>query len=56
MKTKIVRIGSARGVQLPEPLLEEAGLRDEVELRLVETGILIEGARSRAQDGRTRRR
>ena len=46
VKTKIVRSGSARGVQLPEPLLEEAGLRDEVELRLVETGILLEGARS----------
>ena len=43
MKTKIVRIGSARGVRLPEPLLEEAGLKDEVELRLVESGILIGG-------------
>lgn len=44
MKTKIIRIGNSRGVRIPKPLLEQAGLEDEVELRLVESGIVIESA------------
>jgi antitoxin MazE len=44
MKTKIIRIGNSRGVRIPKPLLEQAGLEDEVQLRLVESGIVIEGA------------
>ena len=49
MKTKIVRIGNSRGVRIPKPLLEQAGLEDEVQLRVVESGIIIEGtARPRA--------
>ena len=42
MKTKIVRIGNSRGVRIPKPLLEQAGLEDEVELRVVDGGIVIE--------------
>ena len=42
MKTRIVRIGNSRGVRLPKPLIEEARLGEEVELRVVETGLLIE--------------
>ena len=42
MKTKIVRIGNSRGVRIPKPLLEQAGLETEVRLRLVEGGIVIE--------------
>lgn len=42
MKTKIVRIGNSRGVRIPKPLLEEAGLEDEVTLRVVDGAIVIE--------------
>ncbi|MDX1428680.1 MAG: AbrB/MazE/SpoVT family DNA-binding domain-containing protein [Rhodothermales bacterium] len=42
MKTKIVRIGNSRGVRIPKPLLEQAGLEDDVQLRVVEGGIVIE--------------
>lgn len=42
MKTKIVQIGNSRGVRIPKPLLEQAGLEGDVELRVVESGILIE--------------
>jgi antitoxin MazE len=42
LKTKIVRIGNSRGVRIPKPLLEQAGLEDEVELRVVDSGIMIE--------------
>ena len=44
MKTKIIRIGNSRGVRIPKPLLEQAGLVDEVRLKVVESGIIIEGA------------
>ena len=45
MKTKIVRIGNSRGVRIPKPLLEQAQLGDEVRLRLVGSGIVIEAVR-----------
>ena len=44
MKTKIIRIGNSRGVRIPKPLLEQAGLEDQVILRVVENGIVIESA------------
>lgn len=46
MKTKIVRIGNSQGVRIPKPLLEQAGLEGEVELRITESGIVIESASS----------
>lgn len=42
MKTRIVRIGNSRGVRIPKPLLEQAGLGDEVELRVEAGAIRIE--------------
>jgi antitoxin MazE len=50
MKTKIVRIGNSQGVRIPKPLLEQAGLEDEVTLRVTDQGIVIE-ARSQPRDG-----
>ncbi|HSW31537.1 MAG TPA: AbrB/MazE/SpoVT family DNA-binding domain-containing protein [Longimicrobiales bacterium] len=44
MRTRIIRIGNSRGVRIPKPLLEEAGLEGEVELRLTDAGIVIEWA------------
>jgi len=44
MKTKLVRIGNSRGVRIPKPLLEQAGLENEVLLRVVKDGIVIEPA------------
>lgn len=43
MKTKIIRIGNSRGIRIPKPLLEQAGLGEEVELRVVDSGLFIEG-------------
>lgn len=43
MSTKIVRVGKAHGVRIPEPFIEEAQLGDEVQLRIVAEGILIRG-------------
>ena len=44
MKARIVRIGNSRGIRIPKPLLEEAGLEDDVELVLGPEGILISPA------------
>jgi antitoxin MazE len=46
MKTKLIPIGNSRGVRIPKPLLEQAGLEDEVELRVLDDGIVIGPARA----------
>ena len=42
MQTKIIQIGNSRGIRIPKSFIEEAGLANEVELRVVDSGILIE--------------
>jgi antitoxin MazE len=42
VRARIVRIGNSRGVRLPKPLIEQAGLGEEVELRAQEGAILIQ--------------
>ena len=39
MKARLVRIGNSRGLRLSKPLLEQAGLTDEVDIT-VEPGLL----------------
>ncbi len=34
MKARLLRIGSSLGLRLPKPLLEQAGLQDEVEIEV----------------------
>jgi len=41
MKTRLVRIGNSRGVRLPKPLIEQAGLTEEVDLELRGNTIVI---------------
>jgi antitoxin MazE len=50
MKARLVRIGNSRGVRLPKPLIEEAGLTDEVEVRVREGALVIMPA-SRPRSG-----
>jgi antitoxin MazE len=49
MKAHLVQIGNSRGVRLPKPLIEQAGLGDEVELHIQNGAIVI----SRADKTRT---
>jgi antitoxin MazE len=44
MRARIVRIGNSRGVRLPNLLIEQAGLGQEVELRVQKEAILIQSA------------
>ena len=41
MRTKIVRIGNSRGIRIPKPLLEEAGLIGEVEIAVEDDALVI---------------
>lgn len=41
MKTELIRIGNSRGVRIPKPLIEQAGLGERVELRLEKNRIII---------------
>ena len=45
MKARLVRIGNSRGVRLPKPLIEEAGLTDEVEIVLGDGSVIIAPAK-----------
>ena len=41
MKAQIVQIGNSQGIRIPKVLLEESGIRGEVELEICADGILI---------------
>jgi antitoxin MazE len=43
-RAKLVRIGNSRGVRLPKPLIEQAGLSGYVELDVREGAIVIRPA------------
>ncbi|MDH4335390.1 MAG: AbrB/MazE/SpoVT family DNA-binding domain-containing protein [Chloroflexota bacterium] len=44
MKSRLVRIGNSRGVRLAKPLLEQAGLKDEIEIRVEPGAVIITAA------------
>jgi len=44
MKARIIRIGNSRGVRIPKPLLEQADLAEDVELRVEGSCIVIASA------------
>ncbi|NIN72499.1 MAG: AbrB/MazE/SpoVT family DNA-binding domain-containing protein [Gemmatimonadetes bacterium] len=50
MKSRLVRIGNSRGIRIPKPILEAAGLSGEVELE-VEDGRLVVRSAERPRQG-----
>ena len=47
VRTRLVRIGNSQGVRIPKPLLEQAGISDQVELEVQGSQIAIRPARQR---------
>ena len=45
MKSRLIRIGNSRGVRLPKPVIEEAGLEAEVEIQVQEGAVVIRSCR-----------
>jgi antitoxin MazE len=41
MKTKVIKIGNSRGIRIPRHMLEQSGLKDEVELEVKENKIIL---------------
>ncbi len=46
MKTRIVQIGNSKGVRIPKRLLEQAGLLDEVEIRVEDDTFVIRAVKN----------
>ncbi len=44
MRARIVRIGNSRGLRIPKPILDQAGLEDEVELTVEGDRLVIQPA------------
>ena len=53
MKAQVIQIGNSKGIRIPKVLLEESGIRDDVELEVCPEGILVRNVRSprRGWDG-----
>lgn len=45
MKSRLIRIGNSRGVRLPKPLIEAAGLDEEVEVQIRGNTLVITSPR-----------
>jgi antitoxin MazE len=50
MKSSLVQIGNSRGVRIPKAFLEQAGLRDDVEIEVRGSQIVVRPVR-RAREG-----
>jgi antitoxin MazE len=45
MKTALIPIGNSRGVRIPKPLIDQCGLRDEVEMDVQGNALLLRAVR-----------
>jgi antitoxin MazE len=45
MKTRIVKIGNSKGIRIPKPLLDQAGLEGEVEIQARQDSLVIRRGR-----------
>lgn len=41
MKARLVRIGNSRGVRLPKPIIEDARLSEDLEIRVIDGAVVI---------------
>ena len=44
IKTRIIKIGNSRGIRIPKPLLDQVGLRAEVEISVQRDQLTIRSA------------
>ncbi|MBN1842098.1 MAG: AbrB/MazE/SpoVT family DNA-binding domain-containing protein [Deltaproteobacteria bacterium] len=41
MRASIIKIGNSKGLRIPKPILEQTGIRDDVEIELEKNQIII---------------
>lgn len=46
MKSRIIAIGNSKGIRLPKPIIEDAGLSDVVEVTVENSSVVIRPIRS----------
>ena len=44
MKARLIRIGNSRGLRLPKPVISQAGLDEEVDIRVSDGAVIITSA------------
>jgi antitoxin MazE len=44
MKTRLVKVGNSRGIRIPKPLLEQSGLKTDVEIEVEGNALIIRSA------------
>ena len=49
VRSKVVKIGNSRGIRIPRALLEQADLKDEVEISVDGNKLVIQSARQHRQ-------
>ena len=49
MKTKLIAIGNSKGIRLPKAVIEQYGLKDDVELDMHKEGLMLRAARTARQ-------
>ena len=50
MRARVIKIGNSQGLRIPKPILEQTGIRDEVEIELEKNQIIIRPVQ-KARDG-----
>lgn len=50
MRARLIRIGNSRGVRLPKPVIEQAGLQEEIDVQ-VRGGAVVISSRKRPRAG-----
>jgi len=50
MKTKVIKIGNSKGIRIPKPILEQCGIKDEIEI-IVENNKIIIDSPQETRDG-----
>lgn len=41
MRARIIKIGNSQGIRIPKPLLDQTGIKDDVELEVEKNQIII---------------
>ena len=49
MKAKIIQIGNSQGIRIPKTVLDQCDLKNEVEIEIIENGIVIRSHRHARQ-------
>jgi antitoxin MazE len=51
VRSRIVRIGNSKGIRIPKPLLEEAQLKDAVEITVEDGALVVRPSKRRVREG-----